>query len=160
MVKACIFDWGDTVMRDFKLEGPMSEWAEVAWIEGAQELLSALQNKYRCIIATSASHSDTYEMKKALHRVGAELYFDAFYSRTELGYTKPDPRFFLAVVEQSGLQPHECVMIGNSYALDIVGASVAGLKTILFQENPEKGHFPRATYVVHSLNDILGILDL
>lgn len=157
MKEAIIFDWGDTIMRDFKLEGSMSVWEKVAWIDGAREMLEVFNNKYTCIIATSADHSNTDDMIAALQRVGAHKYFHFFFSQKELGFKKPDIRFFEEVIKQSHFEADACVMIGNSYEMDIVGAKKAGLTTVFFNENSIQGNFPAADFVVYKLIDLLTI---
>jgi putative hydrolase of the HAD superfamily len=154
MIKAIIFDWGDTIMRDYALEGPMYKWPKVGWISGAEGLLKSIQGKYKCVIATSADHSGTEDMIEALRRINADKYFQGFYSQKELGYKKPDPRFFKAVVRKESQKPEECIMIGNMYEKDIVGAKKAGLKTIFFNENKLMGDYSLADKVVFSLNEI------
>jgi putative hydrolase of the HAD superfamily len=154
MIKALIFDWGDTIMRDFDEPGPMSGWEKVAWIPGAEESLEKLFQKFTCIIATSASHSDTDEMKKALKRVGADQYFHFFYSKAELGYAKPDPRFFERVLQLSKLRPADAVMIGNLYEKDITGAKKAGLKTVFFNETGLNGDFPDADIIIRQMHEL------
>lgn len=158
MIKALIFDWGDTIMRDYALDGPMYEWAKVDWIPGAKNLLKAVQGKFVCIIATSADHSGAEDMIKALKRIGAEQYFRFFYAQKDLGYKKPDPRFFRAVVEKAGITSGEAVMIGNSYEKDIIGAKAVGLKTIFFNEHNVSGSYSHADAIVTSMNDINGEL--
>lgn len=154
MIKTLIFDWGDTVMRDYALDGPMYAWNKVDWIPGTEDLLRLVKDSFACIIATSADHSGTEDMIKALERVGAKKYFQQFYSQKELGFKKPDPRFFKAVVKKAGLSSDECVMIGNMYEKDIVGAKSAGLKTIFFNENNLRGDFHLADAIVSQMNEI------
>lgn len=154
MIRALIFDWGDTVMRDYASEGPMYSWTKVDWIPAVENLLKNVSEKYKCIIATSAEHSDTADMIKALERIGADIYFQQFYSQKELGFKKPDPRFFEAVISKAGLSSDECVMIGNVYEKDIVGAKSAGLKTIFFNENKLQGDFPLADIILYQMNEI------
>ncbi len=158
MLTALVFDWGDTVMRDFDLPGPMSGWEKVAWVPGAQTLLEAVCKQYCCIIATSASHSDVPEMKKALARVNAERYFSRFYSKHELGFSKPDPAFFAAVLNHSGFKPSEAMIIGNLYDKDIVGAKAGGMRTALLNEAGIEGDYPMADYVVKNLDELIQIL--
>ena len=134
-ISTLIFDWGDTIMHDYNLPGPMADWEKVEWIPGAEKALKTLSEKYTCIIATSADHSGTEDMIAALRRVGADKYFHHFFSSKELGYKKPDPRFFSSIVEKLNVTPGECVMIGNFYEKDITGAKQAGLQTVLFNEN-------------------------
>ncbi|MFA5417153.1 MAG: HAD family hydrolase [Bacteroidales bacterium] len=153
-VKAIIFDWGDTVMRDFNLPGPMYLWKTVAWVPGAEIALKWLHPKYHCIIATSAEHSNTNDMINALRLVGAEIYFDHFFSQIELGVKKPDPEFFVRTAELSGYKPHECVMIGNLYEKDIIGAKEAGLFTVFFNEHQLEGPFPKADFIIHHMSEL------
>jgi HAD superfamily hydrolase (TIGR01509 family) len=154
-IKAIVFDWGDTIMRDFDLPGPMSQWDKVAWVAGAETALKALSPKYTCIIATSADHSDTVEMKAALARVGADSYFHRFYSQKELGYKKPDVRFFQAVLKLSGFKPEESLMVGNLYEKDITGAKQAGMTTVFFNENGQQGDFEAADYQISQMGLII-----
>ncbi|HMM12566.1 MAG TPA: HAD family hydrolase [Bacteroidales bacterium] len=153
-IKAFVFDWGDTVMRDFGLAGPMSAWDRVAWIPGAEEALAYLSAKYCCIIATGASHSDVPEMRKALARVGADAYFHHFFSRFEIGYDKPDVRFFDSVLRLAGFRPQQTVMVGNLYEKDIIGAKAAGMTTIWFNEAGLTGHFPQADIIIGDLRQL------
>ncbi|MCF8364885.1 MAG: HAD family hydrolase [Bacteroidales bacterium] len=153
-----IFDWGDTIMRDFDKPGSMSGWDEVAYIPGAQEVLKVLSQKYTCIIATSANHSGTEEMIAALKRVDADIYFHHFFSSAGLGYQKPDPMFFKSISDKLGVEPGKCVMIGNLYTKDITGAKKAGMQTILFDEKKQNVDFPDADVVIHHLLELKKIL--
>jgi len=154
-IRALVFDWGDTIMRDFDLPGPMSQWQMVAWVDGAETALKVLSPKYTCIIATSANHSDSAEMKAALARVGADVYFHQFYSQKELGYKKPDVRFFQAVLRLAGFAPKESLMVGNLYEKDITGAKQAGMATVFFNEKGLKGEFEAADYQINHMASLV-----
>ena len=158
-IKALIFDWGDTIMRDFPgKEGPMYLWDKVEWIPGAENVLNSLYGKYILVIATNAGASGTKEMIKALKRVGADNYFLHFFSSKELGFEKPDVRFFSSIATQIGALPENCVMIGNLYEKDIVGAKECGMKTILFNESGIKGFFPQADKVIIKMDELSAVL--
>ena len=158
-VKAIIFDWGDTVMRDFNLPGPMYLWESVAWIPGAETTLKYLSSKYPCIIATSADHSKTSDMIAALKRIGADVYFDHFFSQIELGVKKPDPEFFIRTARLSGYDQKTCLMVGNLYDKDIVGAKEAGMVTVFFNELCLKGSFPNADYTIQHMSELTQLFD-
>ena len=49
-----IFDWGDTLMRDLHLPGPMAAWPRVETVPGAGELLAALQGRAQCCVASGS----------------------------------------------------------------------------------------------------------
>jgi HAD superfamily hydrolase (TIGR01509 family) len=157
-IQALIFDWGDTIMQDFGHPGPMSRWPEVAWIPGAEASLKKLSKHYPCVIATSADHSGTEEMIAALKRVGADRYFRHFFASNDLGYKKPDPRFFEAITNQLSLEPQACVMIGNHYEKDIVGAKKAGMQTVLFDPQKQQTQFPLADAIIHDMHNLKGII--
>jgi putative hydrolase of the HAD superfamily len=162
-IKTLIFDWGDTIMRDYGLPGPMAHWEKVDWIPGAEKALKILSKKYTCTIATSADHSGTAEMIAALTRVGAEKYFHHFFSSQEIGFKKPDPGFFDAIAKKLSLDPSACVMIGNFYEKDIVGAKQAGMQTVWFNEtqnndnfNPES--YPDADHIIFAMEQLPDII--
>jgi putative hydrolase of the HAD superfamily len=158
-VKVLIFDWGDTVMRDYDLPGSMADWPEVALIDGAEEALVKLSAKYCCAIATSADHSDVHAMRSALRRVDVEKHFNYFFASADLGYKKPDPRFFEAVAQALETKPSACAMIGNSYEKDIVGAKKAGMITILLDEKQACANAADADFVIANMFDLIKLLD-
>jgi putative hydrolase of the HAD superfamily len=153
MLRALIFDWGGTVMADSGEPGPMYLWKEVALVPGIGEALAQLRNFTTCI-ATNAGISDTGAMIKALKRVGADALFSHFFSSKELGYSKPDPGFFLRICEEITCLPEECVMIGNDYEKDICGAKRAGMKTVFFDPGGSAGPFPLADAVIGTMDQL------
>ncbi len=158
MVQALIFDWGDTIMRDFpEKDGPMYTWDHVEWIPGAEEALRQLHNKFIMVIATNAGQSDTGAMKKALQRIGALPYFAYFFSSKDLKFEKPDVRFFECIAKQIGVLPENCAMIGNLYEKDIVGARQCGMFTVLFDEKMIGGNFEKADKVINNMDDLPNI---
>jgi putative hydrolase of the HAD superfamily len=151
-----IFDWGNTIMRDFpELPGPMCDWLVVEWIPGAQDALEALSKQYPLCIATNAGCSDTQAMRRALHRIDAERYFSWFFSSKDLGIKKPDPRFFLTIAQQCGFSPEQCVMVGDSFENDIKGAATAGFTTVLLSSTDT--HNPGAHYVIKHMNQLVNL---
>lgn len=159
MIKQLIFDWGGTIMIDYTSPGPMYLWEEVDWVPGAQNALRKLVTQYPLCIATNAPHSGTVEMIKALERVGATRFFTHFFSSKELGYGKPDPRFFLAIAGKLGIAPEDCLMAGNHYTNDTVGAKGAGMKTIYYNEKNLTGTFNDADYIISHMNELLGAIE-
>jgi len=153
-----IFDWGDTIMRDFDLPGKMKDWPCVAYIEGAEEMLKAVSNKYICCIATSTDKSDCSDMVEALRRVGADKYFRHFFASNDIGFAKPDPGFFGYIKAQLPYVGASYVSIGNLYEKDVVPAKLAGMKTILFNEKDLQGDFPAADHIIRAFNELPEIL--
>lgn len=155
-VHILVFDWGDTVMRDFPdLPGPMADWEVVELIPGAKDLLMNAHRKYTCVIATNAGVSDTADMIRALKRVEVHAFFQYFFSSRDLGYEKPDIRFFQGILSALGCAPNECLMIGNSYEKDIVGARNAGMHTAWLCEQSAGGSYPMAEVIISDLRELI-----
>jgi putative hydrolase of the HAD superfamily len=52
-------------------------------------------------------------------------------SSAEHGYLKPHPSIFEAALSQAGVGAHDAVMVGDSFAHDVLGARRAGMRGIL-----------------------------
>ena len=154
MIKVLLFDWGNTVMIDFNLPGPMFEWEKVAWVPGAEESLQELSLMYPCYIATNAGQSKADAVLKGLKRVGADKYFSGIFASSDIGYEKPDLRFFKKIIRELKISPEEFVMIGDNYHKDIVGAGNCGMKTIYYDPHHKPGPYLMADLMIHDMKQL------
>lgn len=92
------------------------------------EALQALKAKgYRLWLLSNAQRAFTeYELR----HLGLDQSFDGIYLSSDYGCRKPDARFFNALIEERGLIPSKCLMIGNDRDTDIAGAKAAGFATL------------------------------
>ena len=155
-----IFDWGNTIMRDHGLPGPMKDWDNVENIEGIEKVLEELHKNFILIIATSADHSNTADMKAALKRVGVDHFFKYFFSSKDLGAAKPHPDFFLKILQQLGCEPNSVLSVGDRYLNDVVAAKRAGLHTIWFNEKRKSCEHPDADAVIFTMPELPASLEL
>ncbi len=65
-----------------------------------------------------------------LRLLGLDTEFDGIRISSDYGFRKPDVRFFRALLQEEGLDPRHCLMIGNDLETDIAGAKQAGLSTV------------------------------
>ncbi len=65
-----------------------------------------------------------------LRHLGLGEQLDGIYISSDYRCRKPDVRFFRALLEEQGLNPETCLMIGNDRHTDIAGARAAGLDTL------------------------------
>ena len=65
-----------------------------------------------------------------LRHLGLGEQLDGIYLSSDYGCRKPDLRFYRALLEERGLSPEHCLMIGNDRQTDIAGAKAAGLATL------------------------------
>ena len=99
-------------------------------VPGARELLETLQSKgYRLF---AASNSFGHLQRSRLQHAGILSFFEDTYISMDIGYDKPDIRFYQEALRRCGLQPHEVLMIGDSMTTDILGAQAAGLDALFF----------------------------
>ena len=102
-------------------------------VPGAKELLEYLRAKgYRLF---AASNSFGHLQRSRLDYAGILPFFEDTYISMDIGYDKPDVRFYEEALRRCGLQAHEVVMIGDSMTTDVIGAKAAGLDAIYFDRS-------------------------
>jgi putative hydrolase of the HAD superfamily len=57
---------------------------------------------------------------------------------SEVGYSKPDPRFFAAVERELDSPPDQIVLVGDDARADFAGANAAGWQAVLIDRGPAK----------------------
>ncbi len=155
MIRALLFDWGDTLMRDYpEKPGAACFWEEIEWIPEAESALKVLTGDYSCYVASNSGCSNTRLMIKALDRMGATKYFDGYYTSVDIGFEKPDINFFLTIAKWIDCKPEECVMIGNSLQKDIEGALNSGMKAIYLNQNKHNGKLPYGAKMIHNMDQL------
>lgn len=103
------------------------------FIEGAEALLESLFGKYRLYLA---SNGTAWVQERRLKSADLGRYFEGIFISQELGYDKPDLRFFEGAFAQiKDFKKEEAVMVGDSLTSDIKGGKNAGLRTLWF--NPK-----------------------
>jgi HAD superfamily hydrolase (TIGR01662 family) len=158
MQKILLFDWGNTIMVDFNLPGPMYTWEKAAWIPGAEEALKTL-SIYTCCIVTNAGESDSTAVKKGLAMVGADKYFSFIFASHDIGYEKPDPEFFSFIIKKLNSRPSECIMTGDNYEKDIAGAKRVGIKTVFYNRTNSPDSFPMADAIISGMEELPAIIE-
>ncbi|SPF04635.1 HAD family hydrolase [Streptomyces sp. MA5143a] len=74
-----------------------------------------------------------------LSSTGLAPWFDTIVVSSEVGQEKPDPAIFALACERLGRMPPDCLFVGDSVAVDVEGASGAGLHPVLLDRY---GRFP------------------
>ncbi len=154
MIKAIAFDWGNTIMREIPLtRRPSAHSPSVEVVPGVTEALKALHRQYLCCVASNAHGPESTALGLVLERVGLEKYVQQVFTAEELKAQKPDAKFFSGLLLKLKLQPSECVMVGDDYQTDIVGAKTAGLKTVWFT-NQTNRDAPHADVVISTMDQL------
>jgi putative hydrolase of the HAD superfamily len=158
MIRALVFDWGDTVMRVFpEFSGPMAHWPRVEAVPGIENALRAAKPSYVIALASNASDSGSSLVRDALERAGLEKYFDEVFTARDLTAKKPDSAFYRSILRKLELTPDEVVMIGDHFETDIAGAKKTGLWTIWYNpsdKEPPIGLEGMADVVIQRYSDM------
>ena len=135
--------------------------AHFSLLEGAEELVRYLAKKYPLTVVTNGFVEVQYEK---FDKSGLRDCFAHIVLSEEAGCQKPNPRIFEEALRMNGLQAEDVVMIGDSWSSDIQGAINAGIDQIWIKKSKEQGTknqdtiVQTATYIVHNLSEVMGIL--
>jgi len=85
------------------------------------------RNGYRHFIASN----HVPELDDLVTALGIRNLFQEVFSSGNIGYEKPNKKFFEHIFKEAKLTADECVLIGDSYAADIAGALSVNMNPIL-----------------------------
>lgn len=125
-------------------------------IEGALEVIQYLSSKYHLFVA---SNSLLLMQKSRLKRANLLAYFSDLYISSEIGYEKPDRRFFEICLDRSHISREDVLFVGDSLEADMQGASSCGIDTCWY--NPNKLSHDQSikiNYMIQKLTDLKQIL--
>ncbi len=127
------------------------------FIDGAQALLETLSRDYRLFLVSNGS---TDIQRSRIGSSNIHTHFEKMFISEEVGFNKPDRRFFDAVFAQIlNFTKEKAVMVGDSISSDIQGGKNAGITTVWF--NPSGATAPDDTqpdYTVTQLRELPALL--
>lgn len=89
---------------------------------------------YNLVLATSPFFPRVAVLNRLRWAGLDESYFSHICSYEEYHYTKPNPKYFLELLEKLELKAEECVHIGNDVNEDYLPATSVGIKTFLLTD--------------------------
>ncbi|HEU4965497.1 MAG TPA: HAD family hydrolase [Bacilli bacterium] len=99
--------------------------------EGAEDVLKWAKSTGAVLCVLSNGHADQQTAK--LRDAGLLPYFDHLLFSAEVGFSKPDPRYFQHALELAWCAPEEALMIGDSFSHDIEPAEKLGMQRVWVQ---------------------------
>jgi putative hydrolase of the HAD superfamily len=160
-ITTLVFDWGNTIMVDDPhFSGKMKDWPSVQTIDGVYQTIQTLSKEFEIILATNAEDSVKEDVRQALKRVHLDSFFTRIFTFHDVGYKKPNLEFYYQIQRTLDVSANEVIMVGDDYQNDILGAKLAGWKTIWF--NPERktasAHLPFQDGEIRTFDEILKIV--
>lgn len=101
-------------------------------IDGTMDILLHLKDKYQLHIITNG-FKEVQHIK--LDCTNLKPFFEHVIISEEHGFNKPDIKIFNLAQQLAQAQKHECVMIGDNYDADILGALNADWRAIYLSNN-------------------------
>ena len=151
-----LFDWGDTVMRDYpEITTPMVEWDTVEVIDGIANVLAYLHaSGRRIVLATSASISDKSQIRGALARGGLDQYFSDIYCFKNTNLPK-GKAFYRHIVNDLNVPSSDVLMIGDGFEKDVQTPNKLGIFAVWFNTKSDENHQSELHITVHSMKELL-----
>ena len=150
-----LFDWGDTVMRDYpERTTPMVEWETVEVIDGIAEVLAYLHSSgRRLVLATSAMISDEDQIRGALARGGLDSYFSRIYCFKNTSLSKGEA-FYRHILSDLAIPASETLMVGDGFEKDVLAANAVGIFAVWFNPRSKEMHRGDLQATVHSMGKL------
>lgn len=99
-------------------------WHFLALQPDVKQLLARLRERFRLAIISNGPSNAQWEK---IHQLNISPYFDLILVSGDLPWEKPDHRIFLEACETLGVQPADCLMVGDKLETDILGGQEASL---------------------------------
>ena len=142
---------------------PFKQAFRAAWgdthilVSEAMETLETLKNKGYRLFAASNSFGNL--QRRRMEKAGILHYFEDSFISMDIGYDKPDIRFFNYALKAVKLNGSDVLMVGDSMTTDILGAKAAGWDTCFFNRRPDEQQLQKnADYEIRTLGELLKIV--
>lgn len=149
---------GEQVLQDMPVfdDYYRNEFQSVAEVCGydarAKEIIDYIREKgHRVVLATNPLFP-AVATESRMRWAGLEKDEFALYTTYEnSSFCKPNPKYYLEILEKIGVVPEECLMVGNDVTEDMV-AETLGMKVFLLtdcvinEENKEISGYPQGSF--------------
>lgn len=122
------------------------------------EALGRLRAKYPIVMVSNFYGN----LASVLKDYSIVQHFDTIIESAVVGVRKPDPAIYALGVEAIGLNPNECLVIGDSYAKDMTPAKACGCQTLWLKgegwAEDETESTADADHIFHNMQELEGII--
>ncbi len=121
------------------------------------QILEALRKKYKLGVISNFYGNLDIVLRELLMRNSINSVVDS----KSVQIRKPDPEIYKYAVNQCGLTPEQCVMVGDSYRQDIEPAKSIGMKTIMINSRQVDGtnnDYDKSDIIINSISELSNIL--
>ncbi|NOT38042.1 MAG: HAD-IA family hydrolase [Saprospiraceae bacterium] len=124
-------------------------------IDGVYETIKEIHNFVKVIVGTNGS---THPRLNKIRNSKISSFINHFYSSEMLGLQKPNPEFYLKIIDNMSIDNiSEVLVVGNDFNKDIVGAINAKIDCCHFPFN-EPMNLNENVFTIESFSDLLNII--
>lgn len=129
------------------------------------DAVTALRELRERGVRTALVSDCTHELPAFLPQLAVAPLLDASVYSVEIGCCKPDPAMYLAACGRLGVDPDDCLYIGDGGSQELTGAQRTGMTAVQLAAPDLAGHLvfnvDRAWRgpVLHSLSEVVGLVD-
>jgi putative hydrolase of the HAD superfamily len=155
MIKAVLFDWGNTLMIDYPdQKGPMYTWTKINTTKNSKRCLEIVSKNMPCYLATNSDDSNKEDIFKELKIVEIDRYIKDVFCSIEIGFKKPSKEFFKIIIDKLKLYPNEIVFIGDNIEKDVFGAKNVGIIPIHYDP------YSTSNFNGLKINNLINLIDI
>jgi len=128
--------------------------------ESTLNFLRKLRKRYSLALITNGHSGAQWEK---INDQKLENYFDAVAVSGDLEWEKPAPEIFYKVCKNLGVEPYECLMIGDRLETDILGGFQAQFGIVVWLPLPHhnlNSPSPTPDFVIHDIFKLLKLLQV
>lgn len=155
---------GETALQGFFQKVAETQERTPLLYPGTAAALAALSRRYKLAIISNGVQEKQTRRLRAAGQIPPLKEEHMFFSAA-VGCRKPDPLIFRHALDRMGLRPNQTVMVGNSWAKDVLGAVNMHMNAVWFRPGRKQKHFRRKVgsariHVVQSMEDLLALFEL
>jgi HAD superfamily hydrolase (TIGR01509 family) len=125
---------------------------------GAHRLLSEVARYARVVIVSNTMWRGRRAVQQDFEQFGLAGQVSDYVMSIDVGWRKPDHRFFAAALTAGGTPADQCVIVGDSEANDIEPARILGMSTIRVAIEVPRPSMTAADHICTSLDDVADVL--
>ena len=127
-LKAVAFDWGNTVMDEYRDGDVPLDVRPIHLMPGVADVLPQVALPL-ALWANTATARET-DLRGWLDRAGLGRFFRWVITSVDAGARKPSPAFFEFALARCGLAKEDILFVGNQLNTDIAGSGAFGIANV------------------------------
>lgn len=140
-------------VKEFNAEYQVRLGDKIFFNDNSKDFLERLNGRVKQYAVTNGTY---IAQKRKLENSGLDVLFDDVFISDQIGFEKPDIRFFEYVWKKTGIyDKKEVLIVGDSLTSDMQGGNNAGIHCCWYNpENLENNTNIKIDYLIHDLNEV------